>query len=40
MQFWKTVVLPSARGLESFLWKALWFAFFVTVVFYILERAS
>jgi hypothetical protein len=39
IEFWKTVVVPAARGLERFLWNALWFAFFVTIVFYILERA-
>lgn len=40
MEFWKTVVAPVACGLESFIWKAVWFALMVKVLFYILERTT
>jgi hypothetical protein len=40
MEYWKSVVMPTARGLERFLWKAAWFALMVKVLFYILERTT
>ena len=31
--FWKEVVWPTARALEAFFWKLLWFIVFIGVVF-------
>ena len=32
-QFWKEVVWPSARALETFFWNLLWFAVIVCLLF-------
>lgn len=32
-QFWKDVVIPAARGLESFFWNLVWFAVSVCLLF-------
>ena len=31
-QFWKEIVVPSARGFERFFWNLLWFILFVCVL--------
>ena len=32
-QFWKDVVIPAVRGLESFFWNLVWFAVIVCLLF-------
>ena len=32
-QFWKEVVWPTARALETFFWNLLWFAVIVCLLF-------
>jgi hypothetical protein len=32
-QFWKTYVVPSAKGLEAFFWNVAWFALIVCLLF-------
>jgi hypothetical protein len=32
-QFWKTVVVPTARGLEQFFWNLAWFVVIVCLLF-------
>ena len=31
--FWKTVVVPTAKGLEHFFWNLAWFAVIVMLLF-------
>jgi hypothetical protein len=32
-EFWKEVIIPAARGLESFFWNLAWFALIVCLLF-------
>jgi len=33
-EFWKTIIVPTAKGLEGFLWRVAWFAVLIKILFY------
>ena len=36
--FWKTIVFPTAKGLENFFWNLLWFALIAYIVYCVFQR--
>ena len=33
-EFWKTIIVPTAKGLEGFLWRVAWFAVLIKLMLY------
>ena len=33
-EFWKSFVVPTAQGLEGFLWRVAWFAVLIKILFF------